>query len=70
MRFTVKDKSYNNALKNFWYRIDVIDDEILQWVSQQPIRRWYHVENSSYYGHSYVIDEELYTLLQLRWGDQ
>ena len=69
MSFEVKDKHYNRLLEDYWYRVDISNNELISWITRQPTRLWYHVEHA-FYGQSYVINEELYTLLQLTWGDK
>jgi|694.fasta_scaffold13361_35 hypothetical protein len=67
--FTVVDKHYNSLMNDYWYRIDVQDHKLIHWIVKQPQRLWYHIEHSNH-GVSYTINEELYTVLQLTWGDQ
>jgi len=69
MSFSVKDKHYNPSLDDYWYRIDVWNTEMRSWISRQPTRWWCYIEFGDN-GQSYVIHEELYTILQLTWGDQ
>ena len=67
MIFTVVDKHYNSLMNDYWYHIDVNNHELRSWIIKQPTRLWYHLAFSL---NSYSINEELYTLLQLTWGDQ
>jgi hypothetical protein len=67
--FTVVDKHYNSLMNDYWYRIDISNSDLRNWLVKQPSRLWCHIEFSNY-GDSYTINEELYTLLQLTWGDQ
>lgn len=69
MSYIVVDKHYNSILNDYWYRIDVNNNDIKNWISKQPSRLWYHIEFTNFVN-SYSINEELYTLIQLTWGDQ
>jgi hypothetical protein len=67
--FTVVDKVIDHSKGIYWYRIDISNSDLRNWLVKQPSRLWCHIEFSNY-GDSYTINEELYTLLQLTWGDQ
>lgn len=69
MSYIVVDKHYNSILNDYWYRIDVNNNDIKNWIAKQPSRLWYSIE---YVGAitSFSLNEELYTLFQITWGDK
>lgn len=68
MSYIVVDKHYNSILNDYWYRIDVNNIDIKNWISKQPSRLWYSVEYVDEIT-SFSLNEELYTLFQIIWGD-
>lgn len=69
MSYIVVDKHYNSILNDYWYRIDVNNNDIKNWISKQPSRLWYSVEYVDEIT-SFSLNEELYTLFQIIWGDK
>lgn len=69
MSYIVVDKHYNSILNDYWYRIDVNNNDIKNWISKQPSRLWYSIEYVDAIT-SFSLNEELYTLFQITWGDK
>jgi hypothetical protein len=65
--FTVVDKVIDHSKGIYWYRVDVWDSNMKSWVHEQPTALWAIIEYGNL-GTSYVVREELYTLLQLTWS--
>ncbi len=59
---------YNEQVPRGYLVIDV-DREISQWIEEQPIYHWKHGELTNVPGFwdRYIISEQLFTWLKLRW---
>lgn len=67
--FEIVDRVFNHTTGDNWYRVEVNSTNISYWLTKQPVRLWVMIEFTGT-SVSYTINEELYTLLQLTWGDQ
>lgn len=65
--FAVADKTFDHNNNVYWYRINIYNVALITWLTKQPREYWVCIEFSNGWT-SYIVREELLTLMQITWS--